>query len=146
MKNAHSNQKHTTGTSRTKHRRGVSIVEMAIIGPVFVFLLIGMVVGGLGVFRYQQVAALTYESARWASVHGSNYSRVTGKPRADSESLLTDVIYPRASGLDVSKLTCELVWSESNSFATVTIRYQWTPEALWSPVVFTSTAKCFVTY
>lgn len=130
----------------THPRRGASVVEMAIIGPIFFFVLIGLVVGGLGVFRYQQVAALAYESARWTSVHGSNYSRVTGLPMADSQALLVNVIRPRASGLDLSKLTCELVWSENFATATVTLRYQWTPEAIWSPVIFTSTATSFVTY
>ena len=130
----------------THQRRGASIVEMAIIGPLFFFVLIGLIVGGLGVFRYQQVAALAYESARWTSVHGPNYSRVTGQPKADSAALLANVIRPRASGLDLTKLTCELDWSDKDATATVTLRYQWTPEALWSPVVFTSAAQSFVTY
>jgi hypothetical protein len=133
-------------TAAAKHRRGAAIVEMAIIGPIFFFILIGLIVAGLGVFRYQQVTALACESARWASVHGPNYSRVTGLPKADSEALLANVIRPRASGLDLSKLTCELEWSEGGSTATVILRYQWTPEALWSPVVFTGEAKTFVTY
>lgn len=131
---------------RTHQRRGASMVEMAIIGPMFLFILIGLVVAGLGVFRYQQVAALAYESARWTSVHGPNYSRVTGEPKADSAALLANVIRPRASGLDLSKLTCDLVWSEKDATATVTLRYQWTPEAFWSPVVFTCSAQSFVTY
>lgn len=131
---------------RIHQRRGASMVEMAIIGPLFFFILIGLIVGGLGVFRYQQVAALAYESARWTSVHGPNYSRVTGKPKADSAALFANVIRPQASGLDVSKLTCELVWSEKDATITVTVGYQWTPEALWSPVNFTCTAQSFVTY
>lgn len=145
--------KRTSGTrdqrliATTKHRRrGASIVEMAIIGPVFIFVLFGLIVGGLGVFRYQQVTALAYESARWAAVHGPNYSRVTGLPMADGEALMVNVIRPRASGLDMSKLTCEIEWSSNSTTATVKLRYQWTPEALWAPVVFTGEATTFVTY
>lgn len=133
-------------TTLSLQRSGAAIVEMAIIGPVFFFFLIGLVVGGLGVFRYHQVTALACESARWASVHGPNYSRVTGLSKADSEALLKNVIHPRAAGIDVSQLSCELTWSENDSIATVTLRYQWTPEAFWAPVVFKSSAHHFVTY
>ena len=48
--------------------------------------------------------------------------------------------------LDPTQLTCEFAWGTDESSAIVTVRYQWTPEALWSPIVFTSTANAFVTY
>lgn len=127
-------------------RHGTTIVEFAFVGPMFLLFLIGLIVGGLGVFRYHQVTALAHEAARYASVHGREYARITGQPKATSETLLREIIKPRASGLDPTQLTCEFAWGTDESSAIVTVRYQWTPEALWSPIVFTSTANAFVTY
>jgi hypothetical protein len=45
---------------------------MAIILPLVMFMGIGLCVIELAVFRYHQVAYLTHESARYASVHGKN--------------------------------------------------------------------------
>ncbi len=129
-------------------RRGTTLVEFAFLGPMFLLILIGLIVGGLGVFRYHQVTALAHEAVRYASVHGRDYARITGQPKATSETVLRDVIGPRSSGLDPTQLTCELAWGtdESSAIVTVIVRYQWTPEALWTPIVFTSTAHAFVTY
>ena len=131
---------------RNSTRCGVAMVEFAVVGPVFILILIGLIVGGLGVFRYHQVTALAHEAARYASVHGRDYARVSGQPSATSEILLAKVIQTRAAGLDLRQLTCELTWGSDKSTAIVTVRYQWTPEAFWSPVTFSSTATAFVTY
>lgn len=56
-------------------RRGVTVVECAVIYPVTFLLLLGLVVGGMGVFRYQEVAALAREGARYASTHGAQYRK-----------------------------------------------------------------------
>ena len=39
-------------------RRGTTTVEFAITCPIVFFLVFATIIGGLGVFRYQQVAAL----------------------------------------------------------------------------------------
>jgi Flp pilus assembly protein TadG len=58
----------------TSHRRrGTTSIEFVMSCPVVFFLIFATIVGGMGVFRYQQVAALAREGARWASVHGSPY-------------------------------------------------------------------------
>jgi Flp pilus assembly protein TadG len=54
-------------------RRGATIMEAAIVLPVALFLIIGMMVGGMGVFRYQELAHIARETARYASVHGAQY-------------------------------------------------------------------------
>jgi hypothetical protein len=51
-------------------RAAVTAVECAIVLPVTFFLLFALVVGGMGVFRYQEVATLAREGARYASTHG----------------------------------------------------------------------------
>jgi hypothetical protein len=60
-------------------RRGVTVVECAVVYPVTFFLLLGLVIGAMGVFRYQEVSALARAGARYASTHGNSYRRDTGQ-------------------------------------------------------------------
>ena len=50
-------------------RSGGTLVEMAVILPVVFLLIFGLIVGGIGIFHYQEVARLAREGARWAAVH-----------------------------------------------------------------------------
>ena len=59
-------------------RRGVTVVECAIILPVTFFLILFLVVGGMGVYRYQEAAELARSGARYASTHGNQYRRDAG--------------------------------------------------------------------
>ena len=54
----------TPNRSRARCRGGATVVEMAITLPLAVLLIMGLLVGGLGVFRYHEVAALAHEGAR----------------------------------------------------------------------------------
>jgi hypothetical protein len=54
-------------------RCGATLVECAIVYPVSFLFLIGLLVGGMGVYRYQEVSHLAREGARWASTHGAQY-------------------------------------------------------------------------
>jgi len=58
-------------------RRAATAVEASIIYPITFFLLLGLIVGGMGMFRYQQMASLARETARYASVHGTDYAKAT---------------------------------------------------------------------
>jgi hypothetical protein len=131
---------------RAHPRAGATIVELAITLPVVFLFLIGILVGGLGVFRYHEVAALAHEGARWASVHGNEYAKQAKKPRATSEDVFNNVIRPRGIGLDASKLSSEVTWQDDGARVLVTVRYQWTPEAFFEPIVLSSTAEMLVTY
>ena len=51
--------------------RGQSLVEFALASTVFFMTLFGVIIFGIGVWRYNMVADLAQEGARWASVHGS---------------------------------------------------------------------------
>ena len=53
--------------------------------------LVGTVVLGLAVFRYEQLQALAREGARYASVHGPQYASDTGNSYATSQTVLTYV-------------------------------------------------------
>jgi Flp pilus assembly protein TadG len=126
-------------------RRGATTVEFAVVAPVTLLLLIGLLVGGLGVFHSQQMAMLAREGSRWASVHGTDYAAATGKPAATASDVYDKAIKPGAVGLDLSKLTYTVTWNTNNSTThtatvngnsvkitntvTVTVNYNWIPEA-----------------
>ena len=55
-------------------RRGATMVECAVVLPITFFLVFAIIVGGLGVFRYQQAATMARDGARYVCVHGSQYA------------------------------------------------------------------------
>ena len=140
-----------------QQRRGMVTLEFAIVSPVAILLILGPIIGGLGVFRYQQVAALAREASRYASVHGTQYAKNTTGHVAATAQDITDLVKASAVGLDLSKLNCSTIWNTSNSpFRTsatayqileltntvkVTVSYQWGPEAFWGGITMTSTSE-----
>jgi hypothetical protein len=59
--------------TRRARRRGAHTIECAFIFPITFALLVGLVVFAMGVFRYQQMAYLAREAARYAAVHAGQY-------------------------------------------------------------------------
>src|SRR5690242_7448477 len=92
-------------------RRGTHAIECAVVFPLIFMLLLGLIVGSLGVFRYQEVASLAREGARWASVRGSEYQQMTGKPAATAADVFNNAISPRAVILDPSRLNYTVTWN-----------------------------------
>ena len=74
--------------SRRQPRSGATLVESAIIYSAAFTLLFGLVIGGLGIFRYQEVAHLAREGARYASTHGGKYTE-DGQPTKTGVSAIT---------------------------------------------------------
>ena len=66
----------------SSRRSGVTTVECAIVFPVTFLLIVGLVVGAAGMFRYQQMSHLARTAARYASVHGTQWQKDTGQPAA----------------------------------------------------------------
>jgi len=66
------------GTSKLQRRRGTTAVECAFVYPVIFFLMLALFVGGMGVFRYVEMAALARHASRYASTHGANFRKDTG--------------------------------------------------------------------
>jgi Flp pilus assembly protein TadG len=145
----------------TPHRRGATLVEFAVICPLMFLLLFGLLIGGMGIFRYQQVAALAREGARWASVRGGQYAAENaGVTAATSESVYNEVILPKAVSLQPELLSCNVTWNGGNmpsqvvadngravtGTVRVTITYQWIPEGIFSSVNLTSTAVMPIHY
>jgi len=147
--------------SSNQRRRGVTTVEFAIVCPIAFFLIFATIIGGLGVYRYQQVAALAREGARWAQVHGGQYEQETGNPAATPEDIYNEAILPRAVALDPDRLTYTVNWDVNNfplavhedyetpigNTVTVTVNYQWFPEMyLVGPYTLTSTSVAQMMY
>lgn len=144
----------------SKARRGASSVEFGILGPAAVMLLLCPVIGGLGVFRYQQVASLARESSRWASVRGTGYQQDTGHTAATALDVCNHVIAAEAVGLDLTQLSYSVTWNTDNrpyhtaivngnvvaitNRVSVTVTYQWVPEAFLGGLTLTSTSESAV--
>jgi len=148
----------------TRHpvaRRGATLVESAFVLSVLFFLLLSVVVGGYGVLRYQQLAMLAREGARYASVHGGLYAQETGNPAATAADVYNNAILPYAVNLDTAQLSYSVSWDTDNmpnhassdyekpvtNTVTVKVYYKWFPEwYLIGPVTLTSTSTMTMSY
>jgi Flp pilus assembly protein TadG len=98
-------------------RDGATTVEFAVVSGIFFFLIFALLVGASGIFRYQEVAHLAREAARYSSTHGGQYQldgipARTGVPAINSSSDLTPYVLSKAVLLDPSKVTVSVNWSE----------------------------------
>jgi Flp pilus assembly protein TadG len=148
-------------SSRPYQRKGVTVVECAIVYPVVFLLLLGLIIGAMGIFRYQETASIAREAARYASTHGANYRKDAGLPTGTSSDWTTDIynnaISPNMVSLDPNSLTYSVNWPDivnlpgkpdnwPGSSVTVTITYQWFPELyLIGPLNLTSTSSMPIT-
>jgi Flp pilus assembly protein TadG len=142
-------------------RRGAAAVEFAIAAPILFFLVLAIMIGSQGVFRYHQVASLAREGSRWASVHGGQYEQETGQPAATPQDVYDNAILPAATTLNPKHLTYTVTWDESNmplevdedvqqpfgNTVTVTVNYQWFPDMLLiGPYNLTSSSTAQMSY
>ncbi len=158
------------GHSRTQGcvRRGATVVEFALVAPLVMLLLLGFAVLAVGVYRYQEIAYLAREGARYASTHGAQY-RADNRLSAGNSTVWTQeirdtAVLPKASALDPEYLTATANWSAGSNWAnagdastsfsstvkntvTVTVTYQWFPESFWiGPVTLQSSATAPTAY
>jgi Flp pilus assembly protein TadG len=136
-------------TTRDRRRRAAHIVECAVSYTILSLLIFGLIIGGLGVFRYQEVASLAREGSRYASVHGDEYHEGTGKPAATAADVYNNAILPKAVALDPSQLTYNVTWSPDNnqgSTVTVKVTYHWIPEAFLPGMYLSSSSTAVVLY
>jgi Flp pilus assembly protein TadG len=127
-------------------RRGLSAVEGAAVYPVAILLLMGTIIVGLGIFRYQQLQFLAREGARYASVHGPTYASESGQSMASTSSVLSQV---ESMAVGLNGLNCSQVNYSSSSLpctVSVTLTYTWTPGGFFSPMTWAATSTMPVTY
>ena len=130
-------------------RRGTAVVETAIVLPITLLILLATIVGGLGVFRYQEVALLAREGARYAAVHGTKYAQVSGNSAATASDVYTNAIAPKMIILDASQMTYTVTWTpdkDPGSTVKVQVSYRWIPETFFPAVTLRSTASQTVSY
>jgi Flp pilus assembly protein TadG len=106
---------------RQNRRWGAHVVECAFVYPLLFLLLIGLVVGGAGVHRYQQVAHLAREAARFASVHAGQYLQENAAfiqkgtlPNVNDAYITTNLVNANAAGMDTSQLKTSISFNMSS--------------------------------
>jgi Flp pilus assembly protein TadG len=143
-------------------RRAATMLEFAVTASATFLILLGLIIGGLGIFRYQQVARVARDASRWASVHGTQYALDTNNPAATAIDVYNQVIVPNATGLDLSQMTYSVTWNTSNSpyhtssvngqqakvanTVTVTITYNWIPETFLGAITLRNTSVSVMAY
>jgi hypothetical protein len=103
----------------------------------------------LWVFRYQEVASLAREGARYASVHGAQYAKVSGNPAATPADVYNYAILPKIVALDPAHLTYSVTWNPDNlqdGMVTVRVTYRWVPEAFFGGIDLSSTSQTPMSY
>lgn len=134
---------------RNTRRPATTVVECALVFPLFFLLLIGLMVGSLGVFRYQELASLARESARWASVRGYQYEQSTKNPAATPKDVYDNVVRTKAKLVHADDVKYSVTWSPDNrqgSLVTVTLTYTWIPEAFLGGITLSSTSTLYMSY
>jgi Flp pilus assembly protein TadG len=153
---------------RGPKRRGATVIESAIVLPATFILFLVLIVGGLGIFRYQEVASLAREGARWASVHGGQCVREANPSSANptltsSNDIMNNAVQPNAVILDPASLSCTASWTDASQMpayldysqtppawktntVTVTVQYQWIPEMYLGGITLSSTSVMPISY
>lgn len=133
---------------QTQRRGGAVVVESAFVMPVALTVIVAIVAGALAVATYQQVAAMSREAARYASVHGYEYSQSTGNAAATQTSIYNNVIQPRLINMDPNNVNFTTQWSPDNrQGSTVICTMTYTMSVpIYGTMTFTSTSKMTMTW
>jgi Flp pilus assembly protein TadG len=151
---------------KQNRRSGAVVVECAVVYPIALLLLIGLIVGAMGIFRYQEMASLSRRAARYALVHGTDWAKATKNPAPATPAEIYDAaIKPYAVSLDLSKLSYSINYAHpdnepypyytsnvnnvvvaTQNTVIVTLTYQWIPEAFLGGITLTSTSKMPMAY
>jgi Flp pilus assembly protein TadG len=134
-------------------RRGTSVVEAAIVYPTTLLLMVGTLVMGIGVYRYQLLQSLAREGARYAAVHGPTYASEQNSSHATNTTVLAAIdTLAAAGGIQTGDLTCTVTWSPNPptssppSTVTVQLTYTWVPEGYFQSGTWTVSSTMPVTY
>jgi len=151
---------------RRPTRRGTILVESALIYPVLFMLVLGIILLGIAVFRYQQVAHCAREASRWASVHGAKWAQETGNTAATTTDIYNNAIAPQAAAMDLSSgLGYSITWNTNNqqthsvivgspgnstvqtvtNYVSVTVTYTWNT-GLFGTILVSSTSVTPMNY
>lgn len=151
---------------RQRRRPGAVLVESALIYPVMFLVMLGIILLGTAVFRYQQVAHIAREASRWAAVHGAKYAQENKTTAATPQDVYDKVIVPQAAGMNPSAITYQVTWDQTNAqyrsivtydangqgivlprsnFVSVTVTYTWNT-GLFGTIPVSSTSVMPMSY
>jgi Flp pilus assembly protein TadG len=107
-------------------RYGTHAVEFAIIAPLLLTFLAGLVVCAVAVSDYQQTASLAREATRFAAVHAGQYQKENATaitqgtlPNVTSSYIGTNIVQARAVNMDPTQLQVSV------KFITSTGSFDW---------------------
>jgi hypothetical protein len=119
-----------------RHFRGQALVEFALVAPLFLLLLFGIIETGRFIFYYEMLNNATREGARYAIVNGANsLTCPTGPPEGEAWACdptgddVVDRVRSSAMGVVGSDVAVTPVWMPNNgrgSTVTVTATYSYT--------------------
>ena len=135
-------------SKRAARRPGAALVEAAIVIPLLLALLFAIVCGAMLVVTTDEVAGVTREGARYASVHGSSYAFNTKQPAATQEDV-SNYVKGLGATLDANRLTCTVTWQGSNQpgqYVTVEVRYRWPGLGFFQAQEFVARSTMLVSY
>jgi Flp pilus assembly protein TadG len=147
---------------RSRPRGAATTVECAVVYPVTFLFVVGLLVGSMGMFRYQQIATLAREASRYAAVHGTQYAKDAKVPAPTPADIFAAAVEAKAVGLDLGKMTYSITYDTNNApshmnivsgnvtpygnTVTVTLNYVWVPEAYLGGITLTSTSQTLMSY
>jgi Flp pilus assembly protein TadG len=120
-----------------KRRSGATVIEMAIVGPVALIFILGIMDIGLAIFAYNNITEATREGGRYAQIHGAKYGANATTPPASgptaNDAYVEQVVRSFAS-VDSTKLTVTSSWpnadNKPNSPVVVQASYSYSPVLL----------------
>jgi hypothetical protein len=80
----------TTLRSRSRERRGQTLVETALVLPLFLTVICGILTFGIWIFYEQQIATVAREAARYAAVHSASSNCPVGGWLAPAPGAIPD--------------------------------------------------------
>lgn len=125
-------------------RSGTTVVEMAVVGPLALFLIVGIMDIGLAIFAYNDIAAAAREGGRYAQVHGARYAANAGPPPASGPAANDPYVERVVRGqafVNQARLTVTSSWpngdNNPNSPVVVGASYTYSPVLLLGIGTFT---------
>src|SRR5262245_2535921 len=88
-------------------RSGAHAMEFAFICPLLLFVLVVLGIGGMGIFRYQEVAWLARKAARYSCVLGSQYHTEMTNPSPTEDQIRQAMLNNWAVALDPARVTLQ---------------------------------------
>src|SRR4051794_128355 len=99
-----------TRAGQPKERGGAVLVESALIYGFFFTLMLAIMLLGLAIFRYQEVAHMAREASRYASVHGGQYASENTQTAATDQNIYDNAIAPHAVGMEAASISYTVSW------------------------------------